>query len=167
MPDIDGALVDSFARDVMWNDRLGPMDFWFPLTTKVQAGYTFRLEGEETWHGYQARRISFRETAGGGWEGEALIERNEFQPILVTSELTSKVPMAVAIGLGTTVHHVGAKITFQRFDKDIWFPVTCGGEMKLRVLFHYNRTIAFSSTDWDFKKTDVQSSVEFEDKPMQ
>jgi hypothetical protein len=36
--------------------------------------------------------------------------------------------------------------------------------MKLRVLFLYMRTIAFSATDADFRRTTVQSSVEFEDK---
>ncbi len=152
----------------MWHYRLGPMDFWFPLTTELQRKYTFRLEGEEDYRGYDAYRISYRETDGqGDWRGEALIERNEFQPILVTSEWASKVPLAVTVMLGTNVQQVGAKISYQRFDKDVWFPVTCGGEMKLRVLFLYNRTIAFSSTDSDFRKTDVQSSVEFENEDQE
>jgi hypothetical protein len=33
--------------------------------------------------------------------------------------------------------------------------------MKLRVLFLYARTIAFSATNRDFRKADVQSSIEF------
>ena len=165
--DIDGALIDSFAREVMWKERMGPLDYWFPLTAKRQARYTFKLEGEETWHGYDAWRISFVETDGQDkWQGEALIERNEFQPLLMTADWTAKVPLAVAIGLGTTVKHVGAKITFQRFAKDVWFPVTCGGEMQLRVLFFYNRTIAFSATDSNFQQTDVKSSVDFEPTPQ-
>jgi hypothetical protein len=159
--DIDGALVDSFAREVMWHERIGPMDFWFPLTTKLQAKYDFKLEGEEKYQGYHAYRISYHEK-GGDWRGEALIEKNEFQPILMTSEWASKVPLAVTIALGTNIKQVGAKITYQRFDKDIWFPVTGGGEMKVRVLFFYDRTIAFRSTDSDFRKTDVQSSIKFE-----
>ena len=147
----------------MWHDRLGPLDFSFPLTSELQKKYTFRLEGEENYDGHEAWRISYRETDGhGDWRGEALIDRNEFQPILVTSEWASKVPLAVTIMLGTNIKQVGAKITYRRFDKDVWFPVACGSEMKLRVLFLYNRTIAFSSTDSDFRKTDVQSSVEFE-----
>jgi hypothetical protein len=159
--DIDGAVVDSFAREVMWRDRIGPMEFWFPLTTKLQAKYDFKLEGDEKYQGYDAYRISYREK-GGDWRGEALIERNEFQPILMTSEWASKVPLAVTIAFGISIKQVGAKIAYQRFDKDIWFPVSGGGEMKIRVLFFYDRTIAFRSTDADFRKTDVQSSVEFE-----
>jgi hypothetical protein len=63
----------------------------------------------------------------GDWRGEALIERNEFQPMLVSAEWASKVPLAVAVLLGTSAEQVGAKISYQRFDKDLWSPVTCGG----------------------------------------
>jgi hypothetical protein len=120
----------------------------------------FRLEGEERYRDYDVYRITFREKEDD-WEGEALIERNEFQPVLVTSAWTGKVPTAVTIALGTNVKHIGAKITYKRFDKDVWFPVQTGGEMKLRVLFLYARTIAFSATNRDFRKADVQSSIEF------
>jgi hypothetical protein len=64
--------------------------------------------------------------------------------------------------LGINVHHIGAKITFRRFDNEVWFPVSCGGEMKLRVLFMYARTIAFSAAAGNFHKADVQSSIQFE-----
>jgi hypothetical protein len=83
--------------------------------------------------------------------------------VLVTSAWTGKVPAAVAIGLGTNVKQIGAKVTYQRFDKDVWFPVSFGGEMKLRVFFLYARTIAFSASNAGFRKTDVHTSVEFED----
>jgi hypothetical protein len=110
--DIDGALVDTFAREIMWRrNSVGPMVY----------------------------RITFREK-GDAWEGEAPIERNEFQPVLVTSAWTGKVPAAVT--------------TYKRFDKDVWFPVRTGGELKLRVLFLCARTIAFSAANRDFRKTD-------------
>src|ERR1700723_3458427 len=33
--DVDGALVDTFAREVMWRrDAMGPMVYWFPLESK-------------------------------------------------------------------------------------------------------------------------------------
>ena len=81
--------------------------------------------------------------------------------MLVTSAWTGKVPTAVTIALGTNVKQIGAKITYKRFDKDVWFPVQTGGEMTLRVSFLYARTIAFSATNRDFRKADVQSSIEF------
>jgi len=164
--DIDGALVDSFAREIMWRrNSVGPMVYWFPLESKQLDKYAFKLEGEERYHGYDVFRISFREIdLKDSWRGEVLVERNEFQPVLVTSAWTGHVPAAVTIALGTNVRQIGAKITYQRFDKDVWFPVRCGGEMKLRVLFLYARTIAFSATNADFRKTDVQSSIQFEDE---
>jgi hypothetical protein len=159
--DIDGALVDTFAREIMWRrNSVGPMVYWFPLESKNLARYDFKFEGEERYRDYDVYKISFRQK-DDPWEGEALIERNEFQPVLVTSAWTGKVPAAVTIALGTNVKQIGAKITYKRFDKDVWFPVETGGEMKLRVFFLYARTIAFSAKNADFRKTDVQSSVEF------
>jgi hypothetical protein len=159
--DVDGGLVDTFAHEMMWRrNSVGPMVYWFPLESKNLEKYTFKLEGEERYRDYDVYRITFRQKEDA-WEGEALIERNEYQPVLVTSAWTGRVPTAVAIGLGTNVKQIGAKITYKRFDKDVWFPVQTGGEMKLRVLFLYARTIAFSATNRDFRKADVQSSIEF------
>lgn len=162
--DIDGALVDSFAREVMWRRSAIPNMDWFPFAHKDLDQYTFRFEGEEQYRDYDVYRISFHMgSSGDQWEGEALIERNEYQPVLVTTAWTGHIPAAAKIALGTNVQHIGAKITFQRFEKDVWFPVSCGGEMKLRVLFGYARTIAFRSTNSGFRKADVQSSIEFGD----
>jgi hypothetical protein len=165
--DIDGALVDTFAREVMWRrNSVGPMVYWFPLESRNLEKYAFEFAGEERYRDYDVYRITFRQK-DDDWEGEALIERNEYQPVLVTSAWTGKVPTAVTIGLGTNVKQIGAKITYKRFDKDVWFPVQTGGEMKLRVLFLYARTIAFSATNRDFRKADVQSSIEFGGEPDQ
>ena len=159
--DIDGAVVDSFARDVMWRrDNLGEIAYWFPLEAKNLWRYQFRFEGEERYRDYDVYRISFRQNEDF-WQGEALIERNEYQPVLVTSAWAGKVPVAVTIALGTNVKQIGAKITYKRFDKGVWFPVELGGEMKVRVLFLYARTIAFSASNAGFRKADVRSSIEF------
>jgi len=163
--DIDGALTDSFAREVMWRkSQMGPMIDWFPMTTERQGFYGFTLQGEEKYHEYDVYKIAFD---GHGeeddcWKGEALIEKNEFQPVLITSHWTCKIPKAATILLGINIHNVGAKITYQRFDKDVWFPVTCGGELKLRLLFGYARTIAFSAKNSGFRKAEVDTSIEFE-----
>jgi hypothetical protein len=165
--DIDGGLVDTFAREILWRpDHMGMMEYSFPLESKNLEKYTFKFEGKERYRDYDVYRITFRQK-DDDWEGEALIERNEYQPVLVTSAWTGKVPTGVTIGLGTNVKHIGAKITYKRFDKDVWFPVQTGGEMTLRVLFLYARTIAFSATNRDFRKADVQSSIEFGGEPDQ
>jgi hypothetical protein len=159
--DIDGAIVGNLAGEVMWRrNSMGLMAYRGPVESKNLQKYDFKLEGEERYHDYDVYRITFR-SKEDFWEGEALIERNEFQPVLVTCAWTGKIPTAVTIGLGTNIKQIGAKITYKRFDKDVWFPVLCGGEMKLRVLFLYARTIAFSATNRDFRKTDVQSSIEY------
>jgi hypothetical protein len=78
--DIDGSLVDSFAREIMWRkNMLGVMTFWFPLAADQQDKYTFKLEAEERYQDLDVYRISYRQSDGeDAWEGDALIERNEF-----------------------------------------------------------------------------------------
>jgi len=163
--DIDGEMTDSFAHDLLWA-RHGKID-WFPIHKKNLDRYAFTLNGTEKYREYDVWRVSYQEIKDdegdpGCWTGEALIERGEFQPVLLTSSWDCKIPMAVKTLLGINVHHIGAKITFRRFDKDVWFPVSCGGEMKFRVLFMYARTVAFSASAANFRKADVQSSIQFE-----
>jgi hypothetical protein len=161
--DIDGAITDSISREIMWRrDSIGLTAYWDPLRSGNLSKYSYKFEGEEHYRDYDVYRISWRSVSKDDpWEGEALIERNEYQPVLVTSAWTGKIPTAVTVALGVSVKNIGAKITYQRFDKDLWFPVQVGGEMTFRVLFLYARTIAFSGTNHDFRKADVQSSIEF------
>lgn len=166
--DIDGAITDSFARELLWRkDSAGPMVGWFPLTRNRIEHYTFRLDGEEKYRDYDVYKVSFQAKADDSfdddcWKGEALIERREFQPVLITTVWSCKVPGAVKVLLGTNVQEVGAKITYQRFGEGVWFPVNCGGEMKLRVLFLYARTIAFAGKNAGFRKADVTTSIQFD-----
>jgi hypothetical protein len=161
--DIDGAITDSISREIMWRkDSMGLTAYWDPLRSENLNKYRYKFEGEEHYKDYDVYRITWRSLSKDDpWEGEALIERNEYQPVLVTSAWTGKIPAAVTIALGVSVKNIGAKITYKRFDKDLWFPVQVGGEMTFRVLFLYARTIAFSGSNHDFHKADVQSSIEF------
>ena len=161
--DIDGAVVDSLSRELMWRrDNLGLLEYWDPLQAKNLDKYDYQLDGQERYRDYDVYRIVWRsKSKDDPWEGEALIDRSEFQPVLVTTAWKGKVPRTVAIGFGTNVKSLGAKITYKRFDEGVWFPVECGGELKVRFLFLYARTIAFSGANKDFHKTDVQSSIEF------
>lgn len=164
--DIDGAITDSLAREVLWRkDILGNIVYAFPLESKNLKLYNFKYGGEEHYRDYDVFKISFqsRDKHEDDWAGEILVERNEYQPVLVTSAWMGKVPAAITIAMGTSVKQIGAKFTYKRFDKDLWFPVEVGGELKVRVLFLYARTIAFSASNSGFKKTDVKSSVEFGD----
>ena len=147
-----------------------PMVDWFPLTRAHQRHYEFQLLGEEKYKEYDVYKVAWnsREMDWDDedcWKGEALIERTEFQPVVVSSHWECKIPKAVTVLLGTNLNHLGAKITYQRLAPNVWFPLNCGGEMKVRALFLYGRTIAFSSTNSGFRKADVQSVITFE-KPV-
>jgi hypothetical protein len=165
--DIDADVTRSFANEVMWaRGKNTPMVDWFPLTGSHQRHYEFHFLGEEKYKEYDVYRIGYRsrETDWDDddcWQGEALIERNEFQPVLVNSHWECKVPKAVTILLGTNVTQLGAKLTWQRLGPGVWFPASCGGEVKVRALFFYGRTIAFTANNSGFRKTDVQSTVTF------
>jgi hypothetical protein len=165
--DIDGAITGSFARELLWRrDNSGPMVGWFPLTRRRMKHYDFTFEGEERYRDSDVYKVSFVENDDEDcWSGEALIDRREFQPVLISTAWTCKIPGAVKFLLGTNVQQVGAKITYRRFEDGVWFPVDCGGEMKFRVLFLYARTLAFSGRNADFRKADVKTSIAFDDEP--
>lgn len=74
----------SPARSCGDGNSLGGMVYWFPVESKNLEKYAFQYEREQ--------RYSQKEDF---WEGEGLIERNEFQPVLVTSARTGKGPTAV------------------------------------------------------------------------
>jgi len=162
--DVDEAVTTSFAKELMWKKGdNGPMVGWFPLSKRRMRNATFTYQGEEHYREFDVFKVEYEEHDDGDcWRGEVLVEKNEFQPVLVTSEWSCRIPTAVKVLLGTNVTNLGVKIAYQRFEKGVWFPVTGGGELKLRVLFMYARTIAFSAKNSGFRKTDVNSTIDFE-----
>jgi hypothetical protein len=141
----------------------------FPLTAREQRKYSYQMEGSETYHGRQVYRIGFRPNRQrdedgdeGCWKGETLVDAMEFQPVLVTTDLTAKVPMAVRILLGTNVRGVGFTVSYQRMPDGIWFPTGFGGEFELHALFFYKRTVSVNVKNSDFRRADVVSSLAFE-----
>ena len=136
----------------------------FPLTTEEQKKYTFELLGERIVDSRSAYRIQFRPANKGdyGWTGEALIDREEFQPVTVYTRLSRRLPLAVRTMLGTDVPGLGFSIRYKRIDKDLWFPSSYGTEFGVRALFLLNRTITESMENTDFRRTSVDSRIEFE-----
>ena len=141
----------------------------FPLTAGEQRLYSYKIEGTEKYHDRNAYRVSFqpnhqRDKDGdeGYWKGETLIDAEEFQPVLVTTDLTAKIPLAVRILLGTNVHGVGFTVSYRRMPDGIWFPASFGGEFEVRALFLMKRSIAINVTNSDFRRADVASSVAFD-----
>ena len=50
---------------------------------------------------------------------------------------------------------------YQKFDDRLWFPVTYGGEFKLKAVFFYARRIAMSMQNSGFERAVVSSKVKF------
>ncbi len=168
---IDGEVCESLLDDIN-NDKEtkdGISKDLFPLTASEQKHYNFHLKGTEDYRGTRVYSISFEPKKGedidgdgdGPWEGEALIDQQEFQPVLVTTHLAFKMPIAVRVLLGTNIEHVGFKVTYKKFDDNIWFPVTYGGEFRVRAVFFWARRVGISLQNSDFHKAEVSSKVDF------
>ncbi|HUA61810.1 MAG TPA: hypothetical protein VML19_23850 [Verrucomicrobiae bacterium] len=179
--DIDGDLINSLSEDLTndTNSRDGISSNLFPLTEKAVPHYAFKLIGTETYHGRQVYRVHFEprkkpsvgdmddDGENGIWKGDALIDVAELQPVSVQTSLAFKVPAAVKILLGTNINGLGYAITYEKFDDGVWFPVSYGGEFKVRGLFLYQRTMTVSLLNSDFRKQDVNSSIAYTDDGKQ
>ncbi len=165
---IEGEVSTELTQDLV-NDKTkdGIGRDMFPLTAKEQRQYQFRLDGVEDYRGTAVYRIQFEPRKdhegeeGTIWAGEALIDQSEYQPVLVTTHSAFKIPMLVKTALGTNIEHLGFKVTYKKFDEGLWFPVTYGGEMRIRLLFFYARRIGISMQNSGFQKADVNSKVNF------
>jgi hypothetical protein len=171
--DIDGGLIDDLSRDLTsdGNSRDGIAHNQFPLTYHQQLKYDFKLMGTETYRGRQVWRIAFQpkkkphfddlDDGGAIWKGEALIDCEEYQPVEVHTTMTYKMPLAVKTLLGTDIKGLGFAVSYGKFDGGIWFPVSYGGEFRVRGLFFYRRTISVSLVNSDFRRADVTSTVAY------
>ena len=81
----------------------------------------------------------------------------------MTTTFAQKIPLAVRLALGTNVRQLGFALRYEEVDDGVWFPVSYGGEFKIRALFFYNRTATVSLAAADFRRTDVDSSIAFDD----
>lgn len=164
----DDAAMEGLSTSAGQSKDEIPRDL-FPLTASQQRLYEYKLEATENYKGRPVYRVSFhpnhrRDGDGdaGYWKGEALIDAAEFQPVMVTTDLTAKIPMAVRVLLGTNVHGVGFSVSYQRVADGVWFPASFGGEFKFNALFFYRRSISINVKNSDFKRTDVKSNVAFD-----
>ncbi len=173
---IDADVVDSLGKD-FGNDeksRDGINQDLFPLTAKKQRHYLFSLAGVETYHDRPVYRITFEPRTKGyeddsddgtPWAGEVLVDKTDLTPALITTHLARGVPVPVKILLGTNIQQLGFKVAYGKFDDNLWFPVNYSGELKIRVLFLYARTISLGLVNSGFQKADVKSTIVFEHNP--
>jgi hypothetical protein len=157
--DLDGLdidLVENLRKnlaDDKSKDGLGKG--LFPLTTEQQAKYVFKLEGRQTMNGRDVYRVSFRpkDRNDFDWKGEAFIDVHEFEPVVVYTEMSRKIPLAVRTLLGTNLPGLGFSVTYDREPDGVWFPVSFGTEFRMRVLFFLARDISMSLANTHFEKT--------------
>ena len=162
---LDGGLVRNF-RDDLANRKTkdGMSADLFPLTTEEQKQYTFRLAGEEVVHDRTVYRIEFRPKDSDEitWAGEALIDKEEFQPAIVTTKMAKRLPLFVRMALGTDLPGLGFNVQYRRQPDGVWFPVSFGTEFRLRAVFFINRDISVSLANTNFERTHVKSKIEYE-----
>jgi len=169
--DFDADLAKDLANDFGGDEksRDGINQDLFPLTAKKQKHYLFKLAGQESYRGHVVYRITFEprgkmDDGDDTWAGEALIDKTDLAPVLITTHLAHGVPLLVKTVFGTNLQQLGFKVSYEKFDDNLWFPVNYSGEMKVRLLFLYARTISMGVQNSDFQKADVKSAIVFEDQ---
>jgi hypothetical protein len=177
--DLDGELITDFADDFA-NDkdsRDGISREFFPLTSREQKKYRFEYKGQEIFKNREAFKIAFKpldkssskqtnsshNEDSGPWTGDILVDKEEFQPMLVTTHLAHGIPFLVKTLLGTNIQHLGFKVEYDRIDDNLWFPVKYGGEFRLKAVFLYKRTMALALQNSGFQKAQVTTTWEIDE----
>ncbi len=133
----------------------------FPLTSKTQGDYDFKLLGSEKMNGRDVFHVTFKpkDKEDFGWKGDAYIDRTAYQPVLVQTTMARRIPFAVRTLLGTSLPNLGFTVTYEPQAGGVWFPVSFGTEFKLHVLFFLNREILISAQNRSFEQTHVTSTI--------
>ena len=108
---LDGDLVADLRDDLVDEKRAkdGIAPELFPLTSKEQQKYVFKLLCDDTVNGRKAYRVGFwsKKNDDTVWKGEALIDAEEFQPVTVFTKLSRHIPLWVRTALGTDLPDLG------------------------------------------------------------
>lgn len=166
--DIDGDLIHDMINDMTADkeSKDGIGHDLFPLTAQEQEKYDYTLEGREDFHGRAVYRVSFHpkphQEDDADWNGEALIDAQEFQPVIVNTRFATKIPMAVKILLGTDIRGLGFSVSYEKFDDGLWFPVSYGGEFYVRAVFFYARHMSISMVNSGFTRAHVASKIAYD-----
>jgi hypothetical protein len=171
----DGWFFDQ-CRNALLNERSCEFVSWgrydhtrFPLTAEEQNYHRFELVGEEVVSGRKAYRIRFwpRNRHDFHWAGEILIDALEFQPISGYTRFARRIPLPARVLTGTNFQGAGSSVSYQRFDNEVWFPVSFGSEFRMHFLFFFNRIVTISAESFGFRRTRVRSTIRFENTEKQ
>ena len=165
-PNSDETIDRDIVENIRWNlihdkSKDGINAHLFPLTSKDQAGYAFRMVGRERLNGRDVFHLTFRPKKKDdfGWSGDAYIDTTAYQPVLVTTGMARKIPFAVRTLLGTNVPGLGFTVTYAPQPDGVWFPVTFSTEFKIHVLYFFHRQVILNAENRDFEKTHVTSRI--------
>jgi len=165
-PNSDETMDRDIVENMRWNlihdkSKDGISAHLFPLTSKDQAEYFFRMIGRERLNDHNVYHIAFRpkQKDDFGWSGDAYIDTTAFEPVVVTTGMSRKIPFAVRTLLGTNFPGLGFTVAYAPQPDGIWFPVTFSTEFKIHVLFFFNREIFLGAENRDFEKTHVTSRI--------
>jgi hypothetical protein len=176
-PAFDSNSNETLDRDLVenirWNlihdtSKDGYNAHLFPLTSKNQLDYSFRIIGRERLNDRDVYHITFRPRKKDdfGWSGDAYIDTTAFEPVLVTTGMARKIPFAVRTLLGTNVPGLGFSITYAPQQDGVWFPITFSTEFKIHVLYFFHREVILNAQNRDFEKTHVTSRIVGEATPV-
>jgi len=173
-PNSDETIDRDLVENMRWNlihdkSKDGISAHLFPLTTKDQADYDFRMVGRERLNDRDVFHISFRPKKKDdfGWSGDAYIDTAAYEPVLITTGMARKIPFAVRTLLGTNLPGLGFTVTYAPQPDGVWFPVTFSTEFKIHVLFFFHREIILNAQNREFEKTHVTSRIVGEAKEVQ
>lgn len=133
----------------------------FPLTSAQQKDMSFVLRGREMKNGRDTFHIQFRpgDKAEYGWQGDAWIDTAAFEPVVVRTALSRRLPVGVRMLLGTNLPGLGFTAVYAPQQEGLWFPASFGTEFKIRVLFAFHREIVVSVENRSFERTHVSATV--------
>jgi hypothetical protein len=133
----------------------------FPLTSKEQTAYDFRLLGTERLNNRDVYHLEFRpkDKSDYAWKGDAWIDTASLDPVAVSTNLSRRVPLAVRTLLGTNVPGLGFTVVYAPQPDGVWFPVSFSTEFEIHVLFFFRRTIIIDAHNRDFEKTHVTTRI--------
>ena len=172
-PNSDETIDRDIVENIRWNlihdkskDSINA--HLFPLTSKDQANYTFRMIGRERLNDHDVFHIAFRPKRKDdyGWSGDAYIDTAAYQPVLLTTGMARKIPFAVRTLLGTNVPGLGFTVRYAPQPDGVWFPVTFSTEFKIHVLYFFHRQVVLNAENRDFEKTHVTSRIVGEATPV-
>jgi hypothetical protein len=173
-PNSDETLDRDLVENIRWSllhdkSKDGIAQHLFPLTTKDQANYTFRMIGREHLNDRDVFHIAFRPKVKNdfGWSGDAYIDTQAFQPVLITTGMARKIPFAVRTLLGTDVPGLGFTIRYAPQPDGLWFPVDFSTEFKIHVLYFFHRQVILDAQNRDFEKTHVTSRIVGDATPVE